>query len=362
MAASAQAKTVNTVNTNKGVSASNTPQAKDDVFTGTEDVARSFFKFDVMENDAGGSGKHLHSIGASALGTSMRITDDGKIGYELTESAYKGLQSLGAGQTWTDSFTYAIQMGNGTLSWATAKIEIKGINDAPIFSFNGGENESNAIQVAENSTGSFLNVTARDPESDAITYSLGVAAAGSSNDNALFRIDATTGKLEFIAPPDYESAAAGNDNAYKVQVSATDIHGASTSRDVFVNVTDVQETVRLLVDFNDLSYGDIKSYSGFNWSTKLDYNYQGTPYTFSSQPYAWNFNPNFDLTSSHMVNTVLGQELILSRADNSDFSLISLKLGGGRFALLSRMPEDFCPKLNPWSSAGGSCHGRISIE
>lgn len=136
---------------------SNTPQGKDDAFVNsalTEDTS-GVFVFDVMANDAGGKAKSLYSVDSgsnenrlltrdvarseantadiSALGAKIWITDDGKIGYRLTEAVSQQLQTLGAGDALTDSFTYAIQLGNGTLSWATATVRVEGINDVAVL-------------------------------------------------------------------------------------------------------------------------------------------------------------------------------------------------------------------------------------
>src|SRR3954469_6437851 len=40
------------------------------------------------------------------------------------------LQALAIGQTLTDTFTYAIQLGNGTLSWASVTLQFNGANDS----------------------------------------------------------------------------------------------------------------------------------------------------------------------------------------------------------------------------------------
>jgi len=63
------------------------------------------------------------------------ITADGKVGYDASASAafVEQLQHLAAGEYLTDSFTYAIRLGNGTLSWATVTVQIAGVNDAPVI-------------------------------------------------------------------------------------------------------------------------------------------------------------------------------------------------------------------------------------
>jgi VCBS repeat-containing protein len=143
----------------------NTPQGKDDLFTGVgEDVADVLY-LDVMANDLGGNAKILWSLdngtnnsGAmsgysaadlltqdtvraeatssdtSANGARIWITTTGKVGYDAAtlSAAFKAkLQSLAVGETWDDTFIYAIRMSNGTLSWATATVRYSGANDGP---------------------------------------------------------------------------------------------------------------------------------------------------------------------------------------------------------------------------------------
>ena len=159
-------------NTNGGttVSFSNTPQAKDDVLGTasnggliTEDSTSVIL--DVMSNDLGGNSKSLWSLDNassastatknyapadllaqdtartasastdfSAMGARIWITSDGKVGYDtgsMSVAAKASLQALAVGESWTDSFTYAIRLGNGTLSWATSTVVFTGSNDGP---------------------------------------------------------------------------------------------------------------------------------------------------------------------------------------------------------------------------------------
>src|SRR5258708_14119283 len=139
------------------VSFSNTPQAGNDVFTsaqtGLTDNALGIAYLNVMANDLGGAAKTLYSIDAgnettialeqaalltqdsarmeavsadfSAHGAHIWITSDGKVGYDASSlnSAWlsNSFSNVGYAQ---DSFTYAIRLGNGTLSWATAYVDI----------------------------------------------------------------------------------------------------------------------------------------------------------------------------------------------------------------------------------------------
>jgi VCBS repeat-containing protein len=145
-----------TQNTGGGTinSFNNTPIAKDDLFTATEDRASSIVYFDVMGNDLAGGAKSLWSLDngqatdlltqdsgrteagsldTSLLGAHIWITADGKVGYDASSIAAT-VNALGAGQTLQDSFIYAIRVANGTLSWATATITLVGVDDKSVLS------------------------------------------------------------------------------------------------------------------------------------------------------------------------------------------------------------------------------------
>ncbi|TPJ36955.1 VCBS domain-containing protein [Mesorhizobium sp. B2-8-3] len=151
------------------VSFSNTPQAKDEAFYFSED-STGVLILNVLANDLGGSAKLLYSIDnsisastatktpapsdllirdttysstndnagltgttdTSLLGARIWIASDGTIHYN-TADINALLQSLAQGQVLTDKLTYAIQLGNGTLSWATTTIQFTGTNDKPVI-------------------------------------------------------------------------------------------------------------------------------------------------------------------------------------------------------------------------------------
>ncbi|NWL77507.1 adhesin, partial [Pseudomonas taiwanensis] len=149
------------------ISFGNTPQAKGDSFI-YDDLVRTgsnYICLDVMANDLGGKAKTLYSladgvqddgtaasrteiqadllahaiVSESAYGARIWIAEDPlggavKVFYDASaifnSDAYR---SLAAGELMTDSFTYAIRMGNGTLSWATATVQLEGVNDAAVL-------------------------------------------------------------------------------------------------------------------------------------------------------------------------------------------------------------------------------------
>ncbi|MFL6858326.1 MAG: PQQ-dependent sugar dehydrogenase [Allosphingosinicella sp.] len=89
-----------------------------------------------------------------------------------------------------------------------------------------------AVSVPENTADDFFQVSASDPDGDALRYSL------SGTDAALFAISAA-GKIRFLAAPDFEKPAdANHDNVYDLQVNVSD--GAlEAQKPLAVTVTNV---------------------------------------------------------------------------------------------------------------------------
>ena len=69
----------------------------------------------------------------------------------------RDVESLAGNELVNDSFTYAIQLGNGTLSYATVTVSITGANDAASITASGSEDNS----VVE--AGGVANANAGDP-------------------------------------------------------------------------------------------------------------------------------------------------------------------------------------------------------
>ena len=90
----------------------------------------------------------------------------------------------------------------------------------PEITSNGG-GDTATISVNEGVV-TVTTVTATDLDGDALTYSL-VTDLTNGPDKFKFKIDATTGVLTFILPPDFEALADSNhDNIYKVKVQVSD--------------------------------------------------------------------------------------------------------------------------------------------
>ena len=145
--------------------------------------------------------------------------------------------------TLTDTFSYTVSDTAGAASTANLVITIHGANEAPVITA-GGISAATPILTPENITSvAILTATDADVPVQALTWSIAPPAAG--YDNGLFAIDSTTGALNFIAAPDFENPA--HSPLYKLAVNVSD-GIATTTRDVFVNVTDVAPVI---TDIND---------------------------------------------------------------------------------------------------------------
>ena len=177
-----------------------TPQAKDDLFslsavTGNTDQT---FILDVMANDGGGNAKSLWSIDdgigpgstdlltgdgvdiaeSSIMGAHISITADGKVAYSYTPELLAKLVSLPADKSLIDTFVYAIRLGNGVLSWATATVEIAGVNDPPVLSGTLIDLNDGEVNASYRILESDLLIGFSDPEGDVLSVANLVATNG----------------------------------------------------------------------------------------------------------------------------------------------------------------------------------------
>ncbi|MDR4517575.1 MAG: Ig-like domain-containing protein [Nitrosomonas sp.] len=226
---------------------SRTPQAKDDYFSlngiaGNDNVSigedsGQTYILDVMANDLGGRRKSLWSLDdsapsaggessdlfardvvdaaeSSALGAQVSVTANGKVAYSYTPELLAQLIPLSANESLVDTFTYAMKMGNGALSWATATVEIAGVNDAPVLS---GVRFDLADGEADNLYGifgyDFLLDGFSDPEGDLLSVA---------------ELRATNGTVDEIADSGWSFMPdAGFAGTVELQYTVIDGHGGS---------------------------------------------------------------------------------------------------------------------------------------
>ena len=96
---------------------------------------------------------------------------------------------------------------------------------------------SASVAVNENSTSVVYTALADDPDADDV-ISYGVEGT----DSALFAIDATSGELNFLSPPDYESPLdSGGDNTYDLTITAQDLVGNQGQQSLTITITNLND-------------------------------------------------------------------------------------------------------------------------
>jgi Ca2+-binding RTX toxin-like protein len=103
---------------------------------------------------------------------------------------------------------------------------------APVFS------SPTAFSLAENTTAAG---TAAATGGGTVVYSLTSVGAGPGVDDALFTINAATGAITFVAPPNFEAPGdAGANNVYNIQVNAH-AGGLDTTQNLAITVTNADD-------------------------------------------------------------------------------------------------------------------------
>ncbi len=279
--------------TNNGIitSFANTPQAKDDLFANTGITEDSgTFILDVMGNDLGGRAKSLWSldnaesastnsltgktqmyapadllsqdhvgiVNYSKVGAAIMITADGKVSYTMTAASKAHFQSLAAGEIGTDTFTYAIRMGNGTLSWATASVQIAGVNDVPtVTGFSSGAlTEDVAVMLGNlTSTGTitFDDVDLTDAHTVSVVATgnpLGGVLTASVTDSATGAGDGTVTWNYAVANSATQSLAQGQQATETFTVTISDGNGGTISQNITITVTGTNDGPIAVADTN----------------------------------------------------------------------------------------------------------------
>ena len=192
----------------------------------------------------------IETIDLSGSGDNSLIVDRLAI-LEITENRANGEATLIVNGNAGDSVTAADFVANGTqvvggvtynlfengnanllvaqdVNVVVADIVDPGGNNAPVFT------SAASASVAENQTAA-IDADASDADRDTLTYTI------SGTDAALFAIDAASGVVTFLSPPDFENPGDANgDNVYEFVVSASD--GTNTTdQAVSVTVTDIVE-------------------------------------------------------------------------------------------------------------------------
>ncbi|HEX2650104.1 MAG TPA: VCBS domain-containing protein [Burkholderiales bacterium] len=253
------------------VSYSKTPQAGDDLFasslTGLTEDALGLVTLDVLANDLGGAAKSLYSVDDGSApadliardsarsesasldhslnGANVWITAEGRIGYDASSlsDAFKAqLQALGVGESMNDSFTYSIQLGNGTISTATVYVSFAGLNDAPTIV---SSPQAGAVQEDGSQSASGQVVATDVDHGDHLHYALNGSGAGSYG---TLGVDAASGDWLYALDNDspvVQSLRGGETHTEAFLVRVTDDHGAWAEQAVEVTVTGTNDAAAI---------------------------------------------------------------------------------------------------------------------
>ncbi|EYD76344.1 RTX toxin [Rubellimicrobium mesophilum DSM 19309] len=118
-----------------------TPMGVDDRGVADEDRVGTLKISDLLSNDLGGAAKSFYGVdqtdprratmtATTAQGATITVNmTTGEISYDPKLALEGKIQTLAAGETLDDSFTYTIRMADGTLSTAKVVLTVSGMND-----------------------------------------------------------------------------------------------------------------------------------------------------------------------------------------------------------------------------------------
>jgi probable HAF family extracellular repeat protein/VCBS repeat-containing protein len=199
-----------------GVTFSNSHAASADVFSESDSEAKIVQTYNLLTQDPASA--VLFSIGSSnttmttvvgnvsvptdlmtedavgyqietTLGATVTILNGTQVRYDATAIAPTVIDKLAAGQTATDSFLYAIEIGNGTVAWNTVTIALAG--------------QAAKITATDNGVQEDVNVNASGNLADSVH----VSAFAASGNQTTFTITPAAGNLGSL------SALTGSGNA-----------------------------------------------------------------------------------------------------------------------------------------------------
>ncbi|WP_189417194.1 VCBS domain-containing protein [Mesorhizobium sp. M1C.F.Ca.ET.193.01.1.1] len=372
---------------------SNTPQAQNDVFNYTEDTAvivsgsQSSILLDVLANDLGGNAKTLYSIddGTSAttstkqyapldlttqdyqtsgisswesIGDGVRIRiNNGKVEMDLSQYLQQhygvaSLQALGAGDHINETFTYAIKLANGTLSWASVSVNIQGTNDGATVTAAAGADNS----VVE--AGGVANGTPGDPNASG-QLNISDADAGQNHFQTpaslqgtygTFTFDTTSGAWTYalnqaLADPLTEGqhvtdtlqvTSADGTASYNIVVNITGTNDAAVLSSASVNLTETDDAADISTS-GALTISDVDSDPHFvaqagtagtygSFSIDVDGNWSYTASSAHNEFVAGqHYTENFDVVSADGTHTSVHID-ILGTNDAAVLSSASVNL------------------------------------
>ncbi len=249
-------------------------RARDDVYSIPQSyvddpLSTGRIVLDVMANDRGGRSKTLWAVtsgdentlnaretadlksrdavgtlSTSELGAKVILNANGTLTYNFKCSAFKvNVADLALGEVVTDSFTYSIRMADGTLSFATVKIDFVGTNDHPVIT----SSIQTGTVVEDGVLSTKGQVTATDRDHGSV---LKFTATGDDQGYGAFVIDARSGEWTFKLDNNAaQHLGAGEHRDLTFVVTVTDEHGAQVRQNVAIRVQGRADSTTLGGDF-----------------------------------------------------------------------------------------------------------------
>ncbi|MDJ0946478.1 MAG: Ig-like domain-containing protein [Kiloniellales bacterium] len=218
------------------------PVAEDDSFVAQEGNTMSG---DLMVNDHDPDGHSLSvtEINGSAVtdgqevtlgsGALLTIGADGTFGYATNGQ----FETLGAGQTFTETFTYTVSDGHGGSATATATITVNGVNDDPVAALD-------QATVAEDATVS-LDVLGNASDVDSGDV---VSLAGVDDSGTVGSVSIVGGQIVYDPNGQFETLGVGQTASDSFSYTVADDNGGSTTVTVAVTITGVNDDPNAVAD------------------------------------------------------------------------------------------------------------------
>jgi len=209
------------------------PDAVDDTYGVAEGSLLSVLASGVLENDSDpDSGDALAVLSVDTSGTSGSVSwnADGSFTYDPNGS----FDSLGSGDSATDTFTYTVSDGQGGTDTATVTVTVTGVNDDPAATDDDYDtNEDSLLSIAA------MGLLANDSDPDAgetlTVQSVNPSGAlGSVTWNA-------DGSFTYDPNGQFESLAAGETSGDSFSYTVADGNGGTDTAVVTVTITGVND-------------------------------------------------------------------------------------------------------------------------
>jgi VCBS repeat-containing protein len=197
---------------------------------------------------------------------------DGKVSYD--PGAH--FQSLGAGATATDTFSYTMKDSGGIERTATVTVTVTGVNDAPVA-------YADSARAVEDGGAVIVNVLANDTDVDAGDTKALVSLDSTGTVGTVSIVD---GKVKYDAGTHFQSLGAGSTATDTFSYTMKDSAGVEQTAHVTMTIDGVNDapvaqgdtatvvekaavTIDVLANDTDVDAGDVKSIASVDGSSAL---------------------------------------------------------------------------------------------